>query len=114
MELIITTPEQLQLVVSNAIKKALAANATPPPQKPDRCTFDEAIEITGLSKSKLYKLTASNEIPYKRYSNRLIFSRKDLLDWVESQTVDPTDISKVEAALVKSARRKKKGGKQYV
>lgn len=83
-------------------------NTTPPP-KPDRCTFDEALEITRLSKSKLYKLTSSGEIPHKRYGNRLIFSRKELTEWVEEQTVEKSS-DDATAVLAASARRKMKGG----
>ncbi|WP_018479361.1 helix-turn-helix domain-containing protein [Pontibacter roseus] len=82
-------------------------NQTPP--KPDRCSFDEALEITGLSKSKLYKLTASKEVPHKRYGNRLIFSRKELANWVEEQTVEKSSNDSI-LALAASAKRKKKGG----
>lgn len=109
MELIVTTAEQLNSIIFNAVSRAL--NKKPEPQQlPDRCGFGDALEITGLSKSKLYKLTASNEIPHKRFGSRLIFSRKELLTWLESQTVDKHDSSEVHLALARSARRKKKGG----
>ncbi|WP_242916322.1 helix-turn-helix domain-containing protein [Pontibacter liquoris] len=82
--------------------------------KPDRCTFDDALEITGLSKSKLYKLTSSNEIPHKRYGNRLIFNRKELEEWVESQTVEKYDTESVALTVARSARSKMKGGCRHV
>jgi len=108
MELIVTTADQLSTLIQSAVKRALAPQTTPPP-KPDRCTFDEALEITGLSKSKLYKLTSSKEIPHKHYGSRLVFSRKELTDWVEEQTVEKSS-DDATAVLAASARRKMKGG----
>ena len=31
------------------------------------------------SKAKIYKLTSTNLIPYRKYGNRLVFSRRELL-----------------------------------
>ncbi|NEM98206.1 helix-turn-helix domain-containing protein [Pontibacter burrus] len=102
------TGEQLSTLIQSAVNKALAPQTTPTP-KPDRCTFDEALEITGLSKSKLYKLSASNLVPCKRYNSRLTFSRKELLNWVEEQTVEKSS-DNATALLAASARRKQKRG----
>lgn len=109
MELIVTTPEQLKSVVSDAVRLAISRTTQQPQPKSDRCTFNEALEITGLSKSKLYKLTASKEVPHKRFSNRLVFSRKSLQDWVEAQTVDRSS-DDTTLALAASARRKQRRG----
>jgi excisionase family DNA binding protein len=90
------------------LKKATAQ----PPKQPlaDRCTLPEALEITALSKSKLYKLTSTNEIPHKRFGNRLIFSRRELLDWIESNTMDKPDHSRACLILAKSIRNKNRKG----
>ncbi|MFD3003613.1 hypothetical protein ACFS7Z_24870 [Pontibacter toksunensis] len=66
-----------------------------------------------ITRSQLYKLTAQNKIPYFKLNTRLAFSRKELTKWVESQIVNPNDTSENDLALARSARRKKKGGKQY-
>lgn len=108
MELIVTTADQLSTLIQSAVKRALAPQTTPP-TKLDRCTFGEALEITGLSKSTLYKLSASNAIPCKRYAGKLIFSRKELTDWVEEQTVEKSS-DDATAVLAASARRKQKRG----
>ncbi|WP_266202861.1 helix-turn-helix domain-containing protein [Pontibacter kalidii] len=79
----------------------------------DRCTLPDALAITGLSKSKLYKLTASKEIPHKRFGRRLVFSRKELLAWVETQTVERNTSCEVNLQLARSANNKiRKGGKR--
>jgi excisionase family DNA binding protein len=108
MIIIQLTGDQLTNLIQRAVSTALAPQ-TNQTSKPDRCTFDEALEITGLSKSKLYKLTSSNEIPCKRYGNKLIFSRKELADWVEENTIDK-DSDDTTAVLSASARRKQRRG----
>lgn len=108
MELIVTTGEKLSLIIREEINRAL--NLKPEPkQLPDRCTFNEALEITGLSKSKLYKLTALNQIPFRKFNKKLVFSRRELLTWMDAQTLEPKD-HRVEATLylAKSAKRKRK------
>lgn len=45
--------------------------------------FKEAVLFTGLSKSTLYKLTASLSIPfYKPTPNRIFFKRTELEEWL--------------------------------
>jgi hypothetical protein len=82
--------------------------------QPDRLNREQALKFLNdqgiiISESHLYKLTAAKLIPFEYFGRKLVFSRKELLTWVESQTVDPHDTSEVELALAKSARRKKKG-----
>ncbi len=46
-------------------------------------TFDQACDYTGISRSYMYKLTASGEIPYSKPKGKLIFfSREKLDDWL--------------------------------
>jgi len=45
--------------------------------------FEEAVAFTGISKSTLYKLTASLGIPfYKPTPNRVFFKRTELEEWL--------------------------------
>ena len=45
-------------------------------------TFDDVALLTGLSKSYLYKLTCTKEIPhYKPAGKMLYFDRKEIEDW---------------------------------
>jgi len=52
----------------------------------DKIDLHEAIKITGLSKSSIYKLSFLNNIPVKKFGRRLIFSRQELLAWIEKNT----------------------------
>ncbi len=60
-----------------------------PPQisLPDKISLDEACAILGLQKSSVYRLSMDNKIPFQKYGKRLVFSRKDLLKWIDSRTI---------------------------
>jgi len=81
MDIITITPEQFEIVIQNAIIEALNIKLNAP-GLPERCTFKEALEIAGLSKSHLYQKTMNKSIPF---GNRLIFSSKELQGWVAKQ-----------------------------
>jgi hypothetical protein len=82
----------------------------------DRLNFNEALDFLikqgyPISKSKLYKLTASNNVPHVVFNNHLVFSRKELLNWVSTQTKDRSNSSSTSTLkLAAAARRKGKGG----
>jgi excisionase family DNA binding protein len=59
--------------------------------------------ITGLKVPQIYKLTHRSEIPFKKFGKRLIFSRKEILQWVEYKTLIPTKKMSVEDSISHSA-----------
>jgi excisionase family DNA binding protein len=75
---------------------------------PDRIdSMEEACKITGLGKSKIYKLTSTDGIPHKLMGNRLVFSRSELLAWLETNTVTRQPKSKtVLSSIALSAANK--------
>lgn len=51
-------------------------------------TFDDAVVITGLSKSHLYKLTCTHQIPhYKPNGKHVYFDRTELEAWMKQNRV---------------------------
>ncbi|MEJ8756250.1 helix-turn-helix domain-containing protein [Pontibacter sp. H259] len=93
-----------------ALLLELRAASTPAVVTPqDRCSLSEAVALTGLSKSKLYKLTAAGQVPHKRFGNRLVFSRAALAAWVDAQTVEKNRQRAACLMLANSARNKKGG-----
>lgn len=73
------------------IKKRLdnKKNLEPPPKN---ISINQAIiflKERGLiiSKSKIYKLTSSNSIPYKTFGNRLVFDTAELEAWAQSKII---------------------------
>lgn len=50
--------------------------------------FDDAVVITGLSKSHLYKLTCTHQIPhYKPNGKQIYFDRAELEAWMKQNRV---------------------------
>jgi excisionase family DNA binding protein len=41
-------------------------------------------QITGISKSRLYKLTALGLIPHYKPTGKLLFKLQEVIEWVES------------------------------
>jgi excisionase family DNA binding protein len=53
-------------------------------------TFDEASDYTGISRSYLYKLTASGRIPHSKPNGKMIFfDKKKLVDWLLQHKREP-------------------------
>ncbi len=75
------------VVVELNARKANYNQATP-----DKfANITEAAEILELAKSTVYNLVSAGKIPYMKKSKRLYFSRKELLDYIETgkrKTVD--------------------------
>jgi hypothetical protein len=54
----------------------------------------------------MYKLTSEGKIPHKMYNNKLVFSRKEILEWAESQAKPKHDATETIRTVAQSARRK--------
>ncbi|GAA3552527.1 helix-turn-helix domain-containing protein [Snuella lapsa] len=53
-------------------------------------TFDEACDYTGISRSYLYKLTASGRIPHSKPNGKMLFfEKKKLVDWLLQNNRNP-------------------------
>ena len=87
-QIILTTPEELRAIVSESVSQTLAG-LTLPKDEPDNLTPDAAVGVLEqhgvlISKARLYKLTAKGNVPFRKYGNKLLFSRRELLVWAES------------------------------
>ena len=108
--IIVTTPEELRAIVSEAVS-TLFPNKNMPAQQVDTITLSDALELLcqhgfPTSKAKMYKLTSAGEVPCRTYGNKLVFSRKKLLQWAENQTKPKKDHAVATLTLARSARRK--------
>lgn len=45
-------------------------------------SMDQAAEYLKISKSKIYKHTMDNTIPFKKNGRRLLFKKSELADWI--------------------------------
>ena len=109
--IIVTTPEELRVIVNEAIADFLPKTQLKEIES-DYISLDTAIELLAengypTSKAKIYKLTSSEDMPHLKYGNKLIFSRKELLEWAVSQTKRIGNHSEVVLTLARSARRKR-------
>jgi excisionase family DNA binding protein len=80
---LLTVGQLLELIEKTTPKEDQVPKEEP---KEDRVGIEEILEMTGLSKSAIYKMTMLNDIPHRKFGNRLIFSRTAIKDWMESQT----------------------------
>lgn len=79
-QIILTTPEELRAIVSESVSQTLAG-LTLPKDEPDNLTPDAAVGVLEqhgflISKARLYKLTAKGNVPFRKYGNKLLFSRR--------------------------------------
>ena len=113
---IVTTPAQLQTIISDAVNAIL-------PKLADFRRKNEPVETDGINvedaarflteqgipttRAALYNLVYKEAIPYKKFGRRTVFSRRDLLQWIESRTVTREDRRAAAAQrLAESANRK--------
>ena len=55
-------------------------------------SIEDVVILTGLSKSYLYKLTSTSQIPhYKPSGKHLYFDRKEIEDWLRQNRVATED-----------------------
>ncbi|SUE34834.1 helix-turn-helix domain-containing protein [Rikenella microfusus] len=110
--IILTTPAQLEEIVQEAVRKVLRKEVLPTeqPAPPDTLNLQSAVQLFrergySISTSRIYKLTSANRIPYSKYGARLIFSRAELLQWLDSQTHSRREADQAaRAAVARSAR----------
>jgi excisionase family DNA binding protein len=81
--------EDLRAEIKNCLRESIEEiKKLPAPEPlPDKINLTDAMQLTGLKKSALYKMTMDGTIPHLKYGKRLIFSRKELTTWMEKRTV---------------------------
>ena len=109
--IIVAEENQLRAIVHEEMSKLFHAKHEPKTEI-DTMTLSGALTLLAeygyiLSKAKLYKLTASGNIPCRKFGQKLVFSRKDILLWAENQTKPKSNKSELLLTLARSARRKK-------
>jgi hypothetical protein len=109
--IIVTSPEELREMLNQVLAEFLPKNQAKA-SLPDNINLDSAIDLLKeygypTSKAKIYQLTALEKLPHRKYGNKLVFSRKELLLWAESQSRRVGNHSEVVLTLAKSARLKR-------
>jgi hypothetical protein len=93
------------------IKALLKGQTTKAEPQPSKLTLDRAVTYLNgmgfpITKSKLYKLTATNEVPVQRFGSRLVFDVSELWDWCTTQTKSPDMGCTALKSVAESANRK--------
>lgn len=97
---IVTTPAQLREIIADEVAAIL-------PKLADFRRKNEPVETDGMNvedaarflteqgipttRATLYNLVYKNSIPHKKFGRRTVFSKKELLTWIESRTVHSED-----------------------
>lgn len=88
MQIVVTSAEELKAIIRDVLLEQTEPTATG--VQSDNINLNRAIELLNelgypTSKAKMYKLTSTGALPYRKYGNKLIFSRMELLKWVDTQ-----------------------------
>lgn len=78
--------EQRLQNIENILQTLKPVSPAPVPIQ-DEIGIDEAIELTGLKRSTLYKGSWDGSVPCRKRGKRLVYSRKELQHWQESRTI---------------------------
>ena len=109
--IIVAEEDKLRAIVHDEVSKLFQTKQAAKTEI-DTMTLSGALTLLAeygyiLSKAKLYKLTASGNIPCRKFGQKLVFSRKDILSWAEHQTKPKHNQPESVLTLARSARRKK-------
>lgn len=114
--IIITTPAQLQTIISDAVDAIIPKLADfrrkNEPVETDGMNVDDAarfITEQGIptTRATLYNLVYKEAIPYKKFGRRTVFSKRELLAWIEARTEHREDRrTAATLRLAESANRK--------
>lgn len=109
--IILTTPEQIREIVAGAVADAMKGTTRPTPQKEqtDALTFEEAHEFLRengyrITESTLRLYSAQKVVPFKKIGKMAVYSRRDLLKWIESRTTRHTQTTNKEDAVLRIAQ----------
>lgn len=110
--IIVAEEDKLRSIVQEEVSKLFSTKQEVKAEI-DSITLITALELLReygypMSKAKLYKLTATGQIPCRKFGQKLVFSRKDLLRWAESQTKPKSNKEETALNLARSVRRKRK------
>ena len=78
------TLDQLLASVRDIVRDEMKSLPQPEKVKPF-LSLSEAVELTGLSKSTLYRMTSEKAIPHLKRGGKLLFNRIELIAWINKQ-----------------------------
>ena len=86
------TVGQLKAAITECLQNAgKMSNAEPVPELMDTA---EVATLTGYSKSTIYQLTSTHQIPFHRPANggrKIVFKRSEILAWMQAEKIQTID-----------------------
>ena len=98
------TPEFREVLKSVLAEQSQQSQNLP---EPDECGLTEARALLGVSKSFIYRETSLGRMPFRKFGNRLVFSRKALQEWKRVYTREPDLRDEVVYQGITASARKK-------
>lgn len=114
MEKILLSIPELETIIETTVSRTLQKYRPPVPLSSVSDEID-ILEVCRLSggrpKSWVYFQTSQGDMPHKRRGKFLIFSRKEILAWLDDKTVRKVSpAEQAEARVIEDAMRKNKRG----
>jgi excisionase family DNA binding protein len=75
--------EALLDAVREIVKTEIRSIPQPEKQR-EYLTFQQALDFTGFSQSKLYQLTCAKRVPHIKTGGKILFKTNELCAWLES------------------------------
>lgn len=104
---IVTSRDELEAAVEKALhsvmpKIFIEAQRKKDVHETDRISVSDAVDFlekegAPTTRSTIYNLIYNRRIPFSKLGNRVVFSKKELLAWIEARTTRPAD-ARAEAA----------------
>ena len=97
--------EIIRAIVETTVSLTLQKYRPPVPLSSvsDTIEIEEVCRITGRKKSWVYAQTSQGDMPHKRRGKFLVFSRKEIMAWLDDNTVSKVS---AEARVIEEATRK--------
>lgn len=92
MDIITISVEKLKAILSEnreLIQKDIEKAINTVNNKDDRMTVKDVAEFLSLKEPTIYNKVYANLIPHSRIGRKLIFSRKELQDWIDKGCPSP-------------------------
>ena len=101
------TVEQAKEMICGLISQELQKAVTPKEKPtPDTLCVEDAVQFLTNQGLPITKSTLYKTIPFRKIGRRTVFSRKELLQWLENRTTRPE--TKADAALRLSENARKR------
>jgi excisionase family DNA binding protein len=92
---VVTTLHQLIAALSEQPDRSLTTNASPQRDLPLLLDAAEAAKLLSLSRTKVFDLAHSGEIPSIRIGRAMRIPRDQLVAWIEQRTTEASHVASV-------------------